>query len=627
MTGSEPTVSRSEARHSVLLEEVPEGYAEISLDGELLRINSELARMLGFASEQEALTSVRSFKSLIRDPRVRRSIFRKVEREPRVQAEVQLRTFHSEPLIARTVFRAKRDAAGQVAYVRVSVDDITAIRLAEKRLREAQEQAQFAFRSSPVPQLLAEYRTDGPVVVAANAAVEALLGYGPGEMVGLKSARFLPDAVVESEIASLSDPAAGQSRMTIETRRRHREGHWVEVRLTATAGLGPSGQQYVLIAMESIADQRREEALRSAVMETMAEGLLVVDEDGRFAYCNPASQRMLGWSRAELEGRLAHEAIHSRRADGSAYLPEDCPLVKVRETGTPLLGATDAFVTKDGGALPVGYSASPIFTGRGTGVVVVFRDNSDEVDRRASIERELATLSWISRIRDALANDRFELWAQPIEPVGEGVASSELLLRMRDTDGQIHLPGAFLPIAEQFGLVGTIDRWVVRRAIALAATGRRIEANLSAHSIGDQELLLLIESELQRTKADPSNLVVEITETAMMGDLDAGEQFARRLVELGCGLALDDFGTGFGSFTYVKRLPIRFLKIDIEFVRDIEHNAANRNLVRAIISLAKSFGFETIAEGVESEASLAVLKEEGVDYVQGTLIGPPALLS
>ena len=120
----------------------------------------------------------------------------------------------------------------------------------------------------------------------------------------------------------------------------------------------------------------------------------------------------------------------------------------------------------------------------------------------------------------------------------------------------------------------------------------------------DSDLLPFIEHQLKESGADPANLVFEITETALMHDIAAGEAFAQGLAELGCGLALDDFGTGFGSFTYLKRLPISYLKIDIEFVRDLVTNPANQHVVRAIVSLAHAFGLQTIAEGVEDEATL-----------------------
>jgi EAL domain-containing protein (putative c-di-GMP-specific phosphodiesterase class I) len=191
-------------------------------------------------------------------------------------------------------------------------------------------------------------------------------------------------------------------------------------------------------------------------------------------------------------------------------------------------------------------------------------------------------------------------------------------------EGEIIAPGRFLPAAEKFGLIGDIDNWVVRQAISMAATGRRLQVNVSAESIGTGELLSVIEHELRETGAEASKLVFEITETALMRDVDAGVAFADGLVKLGCGLALDDFGTGFGSFTYLKRLPIKYLKIDVEFVRHLEWNPANQHLVKAIVNLAQGFGQQTIAEGVEDEETLELLREYGVDFAQGFHLGRPA---
>jgi EAL domain-containing protein (putative c-di-GMP-specific phosphodiesterase class I) len=194
-------------------------------------------------------------------------------------------------------------------------------------------------------------------------------------------------------------------------------------------------------------------------------------------------------------------------------------------------------------------------------------------------------------------------------------------------DGELIQPGSFLPIAERYGLIGEIDRWVIAQAIALAAdSGGIVEANISAASIGTVDLLPFIEHQLKETGADPADLVFEITETALMHDIVAGEAFAQGLADLGCGLALDDFGTGFGSFTYLKRLPISYLKIDMEFVRDLVTNPANQHVVRAIVSLAQAFGLQTIAEGVEDEETLQLLADEGVDYAQGFHLGRPAPL-
>ena len=378
-----------------------------------------------------------------------------------------------------------------------------------------------------------------------------------------------------------------------------------------------------------ITERREAEEFRRVVMDNMAEGLYTVDADGCLTYMNPAASRMLGWTAEELRGRRMHETVHFQRADGTPIADEDCPLLRVRERGRTIRMLDDAFTRKDGSIFPIAYSSAPLHSGpTPQGVVVVFRDTTEEKEERASLQRQLATLTWVGRIRDAIDEQRLILYSQPIVALKGGRPNQELLLRMVGRDGEIIQPGSFLPTAERYGLTGEIDRWVIAQAIALAAGGGGIvEANISAASIGTVDLLPFIEHHLRETGADPADLVFEITETALMQDITAGEAFAQGVAELGCGLALDDFGTGFGSFTYLKRLPISYLKIDIEFVRDLVTNPANQHVVSAIVSLAQAFGLQTIAEGVEDEPTLQVLRESGVDYAQGFHLGRPAPLN
>ncbi|HET9104910.1 MAG TPA: GGDEF domain-containing protein [Solirubrobacteraceae bacterium] len=231
---------------------------------------------------------------------------------------------------------------------------------------------------------------------------------------------------------------------------------------------------------------------------------------------------------------------------------------------------------------------------------------------------------WIERIRHALNDDRLVLHGQPIVELATGrIIQHELLLRMRDGQGGLILPLAFLPTAERCGLIHEIDEWVITRAIAMATDGLAVSVNLSAASAGDPRVLELVGRELREHGTDPSKVIFEITETAVMQNMDRAASFAEHLLQFGCKLALDDFGTGFASFTYIKRLPVQFLKIDIEFIRELVHSQRDRFVVRAIVALATDFGQLTIAEGVEDEATADVLRELGVTYAQGYLYGRP----
>lgn len=376
-----------------------------------------------------------------------------------------------------------------------------------------------------------------------------------------------------------------------------------------------------------ITERKLAEDFRSVVMDTMAEGLCVADADGRTTMLNAAASRMLGWTEDELRGRLMHEAIHHQHADGSPYPREDCELLTALTERRAIRTTDDAFTRKDGSILPVACSAAPLLSGDNVrGMVVVFRDTTEEQAEHARVKRELDALSWLGRIRDALDEGRMVLYSQPIVPLGDGAPAEELLIRMIGPTGNVIPPGSFLPVAERYGLITEIDNWVVGQAATLAAKGRRVEVNLSAESVAGPSMLNFIREKLHDSGARPQDLVFEITETALMRDLGAGEDFVRGVAELGCGLALDDFGTGFGSFTYLKKLSVDYLKIDIEFIRDLVANEANRHVVTAIVSLAHAFGQQTIAEGVEDAETVEVLREYGVDYAQGYHFGRPAAI-
>jgi len=362
-----------------------------------------------------------------------------------------------------------------------------------------------------------------------------------------------------------------------------------------------------------------------AAADSMGEGLFTLDPDGHLVFINGAAEKLLGWSAQELEGRVMHDVTHSLRPDGSELLIGDCPILCAHRDGVSVHVEDEVFTCRDGSALPVDYTAAPFVTDDGVeGCVVVFKDITERKARQLSMEADVETLSWIGRIQDALAEDRFVLYEQPIIEVSSGeVVQRELLLRMREPTGEIVGPGAYLPVAEQYGLIGDIDRWVIERASEIAAAGDRVELNLSASSIGDPSVLDVIEHALERTGVDPRSLVFEITETALITEEAAAKAFADRVHALGCGLALDDFGTGYGGFTYLKQLPVDFLKIDIEFVRDLPINPASQHVVEAVVALSRAFGLKTVAEGVEDAATLDLLRELGVDFAQGYHISRP----
>ncbi|MFP4634609.1 MAG: EAL domain-containing protein, partial [Nitriliruptoraceae bacterium] len=350
---------------------------------------------------------------------------------------------------------------------------------------------------------------------------------------------------------------------------------------------------------------------------------------GRIAYVNPAGEQLLAASAGAAVGGSFTNRLLGTRSDGSPREVEEVLIGDDPEVTLPTDAAEDRLLRNDGTSIPIEYIANELPLdqhGRHNGWVVVFRDITGRIEQQQRLRSEASSARWMARIQDALEHDRFELHAQPIVDILTGeVLQNELLLRLDDPHEGLIAPAEFLPTAEAYGLVTAIDRWVIGRAVGFAARGYPVEVNLSAHSLVDPLLPYLVEGLLDDADAEPSLLVFELTETALLDNHDEAYRFAHRISRLGCQLALDDFGTGYGTFTYLKHLPVDLLKIDREFTRDALRDPASRNVIEAVVNLAHSFGIRTVAEGVEDEPTLALLAELGVDLAQGFHLGRPQL--
>ncbi len=254
----------------------------------------------------------------------------------------------------------------------------------------------------------------------------------------------------------------------------------------------------------------------------------------------------------------------------------------------------------------------------------------------AELLRRHGEMQWISRLPKAIEEDRFHLYFQPIAPLKISLSKGahyELLIRFKDAQNQTVPPGGFLPTAERYNLATRLDRWVIRTAFNwFRRNPQKLDTlylcaiNLSAHSLADEPLMQFILDNFQQNHIFPRKICFEITETAAMTNRNHAFHFIETLKALGCRFALDDFGSGFASFSYLKKLPVDFLKIDGEFVKGIAHDPIDREMVMAINRIGHAMNKKTIAEFVEDEATLNVLRDIGVDYAQGYFIARPAPL-
>lgn len=258
----------------------------------------------------------------------------------------------------------------------------------------------------------------------------------------------------------------------------------------------------------------------------------------------------------------------------------------------------------------------------------VYQEGDIEQARRHS------EMQWVSRINRALDENRFILYRQPIIALqgGNSIHHHELLLRMVDQEGNLVSPGHFIPAAERFNLMPTLDRWVISNALEYCSKMCHVERenepyscaiNLSGTSLNDDKMLAFIRTQLAQYNIPDKRICFEITETAAITNLAHAVEFIRELRTQGCQFALDDFGSGLSSFAYLKNLPVDFLKIDGNFVKDMLEDAMDHAIVESINQIGHVLGIRTIAEFVETKAIRDQLYRLGVDYAQGYGIGKP----
>ncbi|WP_370675786.1 EAL domain-containing protein [Pleomorphomonas sp. PLEO] len=384
-------------------------------------------------------------------------------------------------------------------------------------------------------------------------------------------------------------------------------------------------------------------------------GLLFVDLD-RFKIVNDTAGHLAGDALLQEVARTMRsivpisDCLARLGGDEFAVLVENCDRQFAAFVGEKLIDAIDAIrFTWEGKVYEIGASAGVsqvdattasaeavlaeadvacyAAKAAGRGRVSVFLQNTGEAQRHMSDFRMAA------RIRETIENGRFVLYAQEIRSIAHPETrghSLELLIRMIDENGVVSTPDTFIPAAERFELMGTIDRWVLAKVIRdfgsaiMAVPDLRVAINLSANSLNDPTLWRYLTDLFQASRLSPSRVTLEITETAVINSFEIARDFIRAARSIGCRVSLDDFGSGLSSFTYLKSFDVDAIKIDGSFVHNMAGSAYDRTVVRAINEIGRELGVDVIAERIEDQATLKELAKLGVSHGQGYLFNRPS---
>ncbi|WP_282281399.1 EAL domain-containing protein [Pseudomonas sp. PS02302] len=401
-------------------------------------------------------------------------------------------------------------------------------------------------------------------------------------------------------------------------------------------------------------EQELDAAWQQAQAGTIQHALCFIDLD-RFKVVNDSAGHAAGDLLLRELGTLLHDSLRGSDAvariggDEFALLLRDCDLVQAETVAEKLIASIGAVrFNWQNRIYDVGASAGIVaitaetrspaelmsqadvacYTAKhaGRNRAALYRAGSEDVERQ---HREILMASGL---REALEQHRFELHAQTIVPTratGSTAQHVELLLRLRDVQGQLISPATFIPAAERFGLMSSIDRWVVRQVLVELVPWLQerpelhVGINLSGNSLSDPDFLPELLELIAASPLDPQRLLFELTETAVINKLSVASALISQVRERGCRIALDDFGAGLSSFAYLKHFRVDYVKIDGSFIRTLDQDPLDRAIVESINQVAHHLGAETIAEFVESQATFELLGTIGVDYAQGYALGKP----
>ena len=682
----EQRLRTSEARYRGLFENVVDGVYIASREGEIVTANPALVEMLGY-DDVDDLKAVGQTTVLYVNPIDRERVFARLEAEGIVKNfEYRLRRKDGTIIVVLENSRAIHDENGDIVAHEGTITDITERKRAETRIFEEKERAQVTLQSIGDGVITTD--ADGNVDYI-NPVAQDLTGWD------MRSARGTPvrelmmivnehtratceNPVVrclkEGRIITLPDNSVlitkSGDEVPIQDSAapiRDRIGNIIGS-VMVFHDVSRDSRLFRQLSYQASHDtltgllNRREfenriataiESIRSNAEETHA--LLYIDLD-QFKVVNDtfghtAGDALLRQLSEQIQTKIRSTDLLARLSgDEFGILLERCDEDRAIAVAEAIRGSIEGYRFE--------WQDSFTTVRCSIGVVLVTSENADVAglmssadvacysakdmgrnqvhfyrDSDASMRHE--EMKWVSRITSAVEDDRLELFFQPIIGInqagGERCGHYELLLRMRDENGNLVGPDQFIPAAERYNLMSTLDRWVIHEALSELADRSEgghakytLAINLSGTSLSEDRFLDFVIDELEKQKLPQGAICFEITETAAISNLARVVHFMQALKKLGCKFSLDDFGSGLSSFTYLKNLPVDYLKIDGHFISNVAEDSVDESMVKAIHEVGSAMGIETIAERVETRKVLEKLGSLGVEFAQGYYIARPS---
>ena len=682
----EDRLRSSEARYRGLFENVVDGVYIASRDGAIIAANPALVEMLGF-DDVEDLKAAGQTTVLYVNPIDRERVFARLEAEGVVKNfEYRLRRKDGSTIVVLENSRAIYDENDNIVAHEGTITDITERKLAETRVFEEKERAQVTLQSIGDGVITTD--ADGNVDYI-NPVAQDLTGWN------MRSARGMPVQdlmmiVNEHTRATCENPVVRclKEGRTITLPQNSvlitKSGDEVPIQDSAAPIRDRIGNIIgsVMIfhdvskdsglfrqlsyqashdTLTGLLNRREFENCLTTAIDRIQDNsekthaLLYVDLD-QFKVVNDtfghtAGDALLRQLSEEIQTKIRSTDILARLGgDEFGILLERCDEERANAVAEAIRDSIEGYRFEWQGSFTTVRCS--------IGVVLVTSENADAADlmssadvacysakdmgrnqvhfyRDSDVSLRHEEMKWVSRITSAVDEDRLELYFQPIISIGqldgEGCGHYELLLRMRDEDGNLVGPDQFIPAAERYNLMSTLDRWVIHEALSELAdrseggsANYTLAINLSGTSLSEDRFLDFVVDELKRQNLPPGAICFEITETAAISNLARVVHFMQTLKKLGCKFSLDDFGSGLSSFTYLKNLPVDYLKIDGHFISNVAEDSVDESMVRAIHEVGSALGIETIAERVENGKVLDKLGALGVEFAQGYYIARPA---